>query len=433
MSSAVIDCGYVEQCGWWEIVMTIESDAKILRELAKRCRDAAASQDRDRTKDQWRRLHDCRMERPMIWIWVILFTDELEEITNLRCEHPLFRQKEQELRVELYHHYIGDDYLLEPYLTLQASRTGLQKGSWGVPFARRTYEGRRPFEGGAADVYPDPPIKSLDDLNVIQPVEHGIDEERTAENRKLLEDAVGDIMPIYVSRVPVYFREFFAPAVTNMRGMTQLMMDMIENPEGLHRLLGKMQKAVIAAHDRAEELGDISRADQYIQSCPYSNYTVDLAPNVPATHKDLWCFVQSQEFTGISPQMHKDFALDYQKPIMERFAASAYGCCEDLTHKIDILRDIKNLKQISVTPAADLEKCAEQIGSDYVISWRPNPTDHVCATFDRDRVKRLIAEGRDVLEKYGCHYEINLKDVLTVQGDRERLREWVQDVRSVIE
>jgi len=194
-----------------------------------------------------------------------------------------------------------------------------------------------------------------------------------------------------------------------------------------------MQQAVVAAHAKAEDLGDISRADQYIQSCPYSNYTVDPAPNVPAEHSDLWCFVQSQEFTGISPEMHKEFALDYQKPIMETFAASAYGCCEDLTHKIDILRDIKNLKQISVTPAADLEKCAEQIGSDYVISWRPNPTDQVCATFDKDRVRRLIAEGRDILEKYGCHYEINLKDVLTVQGDRERLREWVQIVRSVIE
>jgi hypothetical protein len=373
------------------------------------------------------------MDRPMIWIWVILFTDELDEITNLRCEHPLFRQKEQFLRTELYHHYIADDYLLEPYIPLRASCHGLQRGSWGVSFPHRTFEGRRPVDGVAYDAYVDPPLKSFDDLSVIQPVEHCIDEEKTAENRKLLEDAVGDILPIHVDRTPVYFREFFAPAVTNMRGMEQLMMDMIENPDGLHRLLRKMQKAVIAAHDKAAELGDISRADQYIQSCPYSNYTVDPEPNAPAAHKDLWCFVQSQEFTGISPQMHKEFALDYQKPIMERFAASAYGCCEDLTRKIDILRDITNLRQISVTPAADLEKCAEQIGSDYVISWRPNPTDHVCATFDRDRVLRLIKEGREILEKYGCHYEINLKDVLTVQGDRERLREWVQIVRSAIE
>jgi hypothetical protein len=407
--------------------MTVSSDAKILRELAKRCRDAAASQDGERVKNLWRRLHDCDMARPMICIWVILFTEELEEITNLQCQHPLFRQKEKELRTELYHHYTGDDYLVPPYLSLQASYLGLKTGTWGVPFHKDV------VQGGADRWYVDPPVKSLDDLSVIQPVEHEIDEGKTAENQAMLEDAVGDVMPVQVSRAPIYFREFFAPTVTNMRGMTQLMFDMVEDPAGLHRLIGLMQKAVITAHEKAEALGHLSATDQHIQSCPYSNYTVDPIADTPANHSDLWCFVQSQEFTGISPQMHKDFALDYQKPIMEMFAASAYGCCEDLTHKIDILRDIRNLKQISVTPAADLEKCAEQIGSDYVISWRPNPTDHVCATFDRDRVKRLIAEGRDVLEKYGCHYEINLKDVLTVQGDRERLREWVQDVRSVIE
>ncbi len=413
--------------------MTMATDAQILRDLAQRYMDAAASQDSEKTKDQWRRLHDRDMERPMVWIWVILFTEELEEITRLQCTHPLFRAKEKELRTELYHHYIGDDYLLEPYLPLRASYASMENGAWGVAFPPPETKGRRPVDGVAADVYRDSPLKSLDDLSVIRPVEHRIDEARTAENLKLLEDAVGDVLPVHVSRPPVYFRESFAPTVTRMRGMTQLMMDMIEDPEGLHRLLGLMQKTVLTAHEQAEERGGICSADQYIQSCPYSNYTVDPTPVAPARHRDLWCFKAAQEFTGISPQMHKEFALDYQKPIMEMFAASAYGCCEDLTHKIDMLREVKNLKRISVTPAADLEECAEQIGSDYIISWRPNPTDHVCATFDRNRVRRLIAEGRDVLEKYGCQYEINLKDVLTVQGDRERLREWVEIVRSVIE
>jgi hypothetical protein len=95
---------------------TIKADTKILRELTKRFRDATESQAREKVKNLWRRLHDCDMERPMIYIWVILFTDELEEITRLECQHPLFRQKEEELKVELYHHYTGDDYLLEPYL-----------------------------------------------------------------------------------------------------------------------------------------------------------------------------------------------------------------------------------------------------------------------------------------------------------------------------
>ena len=49
------------------------------------------------------------------------------------------------------------------------------------------------------------------------------------------------------------------------------------------------------------------------------------------------------------------------------------------------------------------------------------------------RASPAIGRRADILEKHGCHYEINLKDVLTVQGDRERLREWVQIVRGIIE
>ncbi len=405
----------------------MKHDVDILRDLAQRCVDAAESQDRRRLKAQWRRLHDCDMERPMIYIWVIIFTEELEEITNLQCTHPLFRDQERDLRTRLYQHYIGDDCLLEPYLVLRASHVGLEQGAWGV------WCPREDSPGGAANMYVDPPLKSLEDLSVLQTVEHCIDEEKTAEKRRLLEDAVGDIMPIHVARTPVYYQELITPTLTNLRGLEPIMMDMVENPDGLHRVLKTMQQVAIAAHDTAAELGDIGRADQFIQSCSYSNYTVDPAPNEPADYSDLWCFMHGQELTGVSPEMHKAFALDYQRPIMERFAASGYGCCEDLTNKIDILREVKNLRQISVTPAADLEKCSEQIGGDYVISWRPNPTDHMCDTFDPDRVRRQIVEGRKILEKYGCHYEVNLKDVMTVARDRERLREWVRIVRAELE
>jgi len=407
----------------------MSADVKVLRELAKRCMDAAASQDAETVKGRWRRLHDRDMERPMIYIWTVLFTEELDEITNLQCTHPLLREREKELRTELYHHTLGDDNLVQPYLTLRATHVDRVNGPWGMWAIQHSPDEKR----GAADMYADPPLKSLDDLEALRTVEHRIDEETTAADRAMLEDAVGDIMPVHVARTPMYYQELLAPTLTNLHGMMPLMMDMVERPEKVHRALGIMQDATLAAHDKAEREGDISRADQFIQSCTYSSYTVDPEPNVPARCDELWCYMHTQEFTGVSPKMHKEFSLDYQRPIMELFAASGYGCCEDLTHKIDMLREVRNLRQIAVTPSADLERCAEQIGGDYVISWRPNPTDHVCTDFDPERVRQLIENGRKILEKYGCHYEINLKDVLTVRGDRERPREWVRIVRDVIE
>jgi hypothetical protein len=40
--------------------------------------------------------------------------------------------------------------------------------------------------------------------------------------------------------------------------------------------------------------------------------------------------------------------------------------------KIPILRKIKNLRKISISPWADVEKATKEIQNDYVISLKPN-------------------------------------------------------------
>jgi len=127
--------------------------------------------------------------------------------------------------------------------------------------------------------------------------------------------------------------------------------------------------------------------------------------------------------------MHDEFLLQYQLPIMREFGLVAYGCCEDLTRKIGILRQIPNLRRIAVTPWADVRRCAEQSQQNYVFSWRPNPAEMACCGFDADHVRRVIGAGLEAAR--GCHVDIILKDVQTLQGEPERLRRWVQVVREV--
>ena len=96
-----------------------------------------------------------------------------------------------------------------------------------------------------------------------------------------------------------------------------------------------------------------------------------------------------------------------------------------------MLRSIKNLRSIAVTPAADVKSCAEQIGRDYIISWRPNPTDMVCTGWDESRIRRIIREG--IQSCRNGFFHINLKDIETVQGDPSRLARWMTIVRGEIE
>jgi hypothetical protein len=129
--------------------------------------------------------------------------------------------------------------------------------------------------------------------------------------------------------------------------------------------------------------------------------------------------------------MHEEFLLRYQLPILEKFGLVAYGCCEDLTNKIDILRRIPNLRRIAVSPFADVAKCAEQIDRDYVISYRPSPTDMVGYGFDEDRIRSILR--RDLTACRDCHVDITLKDVETVQGDPTRIHKWVDLTHQVID
>lgn len=96
-----------------------------------------------------------------------------------------------------------------------------------------------------------------------------------------------------------------------------------------------------------------------------------------------------------------------------------------------MVRRILNLRRIAVTPCADAARCAEQIGRDYVLSYRPNPTDMVSHDWDPARVRSILK--RDLEACRDCHVDITLKDVQTVQGDPDRVRDWVQLTRQVID
>ena len=95
-----------------------------------------------------------------------------------------------------------------------------------------------------------------------------------------------------------------------------------------------------------------------------------------------------------------------------------------------MLRQIPNLRRIAVSPFSDAGKCAEQIGEDYVLSYRPSPADMVSYGFDEGRIRSILT--RDLEATKGCHVDVTLKDVQTVESDPDRIRNWVALTRKVI-
>ncbi len=403
-------------------------EIKVLRELAKKVAEIAAGQEQNEKRRLWKTFHRLEPERPMIYVDTTMPGNECYG-DELLCTDPFFRKHEIALRNEIFHHSIGDDYVVEPWITQEASYILPENGHWGIQPERIKSD----MVNGANMTRP--AIVDLEDCSKMLIPEHRINEEQTKNNIERLQEAVGDILKVNVSRKPFMsvWGSHISGDIGELRGIQEVMMDMLDNPEWLHNLLAFMRDGIIKVHKEAEKAGDWSLGDHFNQSVPYSDMLpAPEANSGPVRMKQLWGFMAAQEMTLISPEMHDEFMLQYQIPVCEMFGEVHYGCCEDLSRKIDILRQVPNLRRIAVSPWADIESCAEQIGNDYCISWRPNPSEMVCCGFDRETISSTIKNSFEIFKKNGCSVEINLKDVKTVRNEPERLGKFVKICKKTL-
>ena len=395
----------------------------LVRSLAKSYMEVATADIQERRRKLWRNHNSFEFSRPLIYVRAFAWmeTPELKTV----CSDPLCRQMEFFFKCELFRSEFGDDYIIEPWYTLQAVWKCTR---WGVDYKREFAHEGDSLEAFKVDYF----LKNLEDMDKLRAPFHEIDEEQTALLAEKAEDLIGDIIPVDIFRGPAYwnFSGDLSTDLGYLRGIENLMLDMYENPEALHRLLKFMSDGVLRTHDQAEAAGDIGATFTYNQAMPYAKELIDPAPNVNGLKREqLWNFTAAQEFTLISPEMHEEFLLNYQLPVMRKYGLVAYGCCEDLTNKIPMLRKIPNLRRIAVSPFANVKKCVEQIGNDYIISYRPNPA-LLGAGYDPANVKRQLRRDFEVLK--GTCFDVTMKDLETVEGAPRRITGWVNAVREMI-
>lgn len=403
-------------------------DITILQRLAAQYAGIAALPIQQERRALWRAHNSKRtLRRPVLlrfgyWnAWAkAYFADE-----RMECQDPFWRAWERTLRIALFHHSCGDDQILEPWLTMRAHLIYPPAGPWGVP-----YNHTLPDTPNGAWQFA-PALKRWEDAVKLVAAPHRIDEAATRRDYDRLQAAIGHLITIDVDRSPLLhlWDADFSYPLAQLRGLNQMMLDMADSPIELHRLLAFMQRAVLDNQAAAEADGDFGLANSYNQEMPYCEELAAPQPNIQGQRrKHLWYFCAAQECTSISPRMFEEFIVHYQRPIAEHYGLLAYGCCEDLTFKIDVLRQFRNLRVIAVTPRADVTRCAAQIGTDYVISWRPNPTDMVCGDFHQSKVLSILRE--ELAKLRGCYTHILLKDVEDVGGDVTRLAHWVNWARD---
>jgi len=409
----------------------VQSDRDTLRRLAARIAGAAEDPVMAERRRLWYRHAARDGERPMILAETQRVLPELVPQAKLTCQAGWARALERQFRETIFRYeQVRDDYVVEPWINCPWK---IELGDFGVEVAKV----RADNDDKLASYVWDPPIKDLDhDLTKLHHRQFSVDRQGSYAWKAHLEKLFQGILPVRI-RGAAYWTLGLTWTCIDLIGLEQLMLAMYDNPQGLHRLMAFLRDDHIAMVDwlEAEGLYTLNNENDYVGSGTVG-YTrelpqADWQPGDPVRTKDLWVLSESQETVGVSPALFYKFVLPYQLPLIERFGLCYYGCCEPVHSRWPLLKQIPNLRRVSVSPWCDQRYMAEQLGPDHIFCRKPNPTLISCAVWDEQAIRDDLA---DTMQAAGnCVLEFAMKDVHTLADQPWRLGRWVEIARQVTE
>ena len=401
-----------------------EKDKLIVRELAKEYMFFVCTEKQKKMTDRFRATNNLKLVRPPVILdeipWYQMNVDG--ELTCL-CEDEQARRVESDFRMKLFYlkHFKADN-LFEPFFRIKRAFD-----STGIGISRNVLNLKRTDTSN--DVVSREFEDVLEDESVLEQLHDPVftlRPDKDAQQMEFYTDLLGDSIPIRLYGYDCFFDSPW-DTLTELRGVEPILMDMYDRPEYLHELMKRFSSATMAGLDFVEQCLDVDNTYPSLHSTP--SIVSGLADQ---GLKATWYRRMAQSLGIVSPEMFEEFEVNYIYPIAERFTYTYYGCCEPLDDKIKILKKIPNLRKIGCSPWANVEKCAEQIGGDYVLSRKPNPANVTIQT-DPEVIKKEIEETVKACIKNGCPYDYVLKDISTVSNRPGNLIVWAQTVSDVLD
>ncbi len=407
--------------------MDRKEEIRILRDLAKRYTEAASSEKRVRMRRRFRATNDLKIVRPPLIIeeipWHQMnYGHELDCV----CETAEYRALEYRFREALFREkYFHCDNYNEPFFSVfrcfTSTGNGLDVRERSI-FEPGCDAGSHEYE----DVLPDE--KALERFHApVITADPAIDEYHLSHAREIF----GDSIPVVLRGHGIYYAPW--DQIAMYRGAKTILYDVYDRPEYLHLLIRTFTDGMKAEMDQMEALGLYEREAVSVHCTPaYVSMPEEAQAGKNAGHA-VWFRTMAQIFAAVSPAAHEEFDVQYSAPLAARCDLTYYGCCEPLHDRIDVLKKhYPNLRKIGVSPWADVERCAEQIGGNYVLSRKPNPAS-VAVRTDPASVRKEIEETVKAALKYGCPLDITLKDITTVGFDPTNLFVWADAASEVLD
>ncbi|MBE5776541.1 MAG: hypothetical protein E7326_03470 [Clostridiales bacterium] len=408
------------------------NDLDILRGLADEYTHIALSDDNRAIPGRYRDLNrpDASVRPP-----VLVFEEPWDELENeeLRplCRDERMRNMEVILRRELFklRHHRGD-YAVKPYAEVPVA---LSTGDWGFRVQdKRTIES---LTGSAISAHSY--VDQLTDERALEKFrlpDIAIDDRETSARTELTYRVFHGLLPLRRGGISLYMPSW--DVIPRLHGVENCMIDLYDRPEFMHAVIEMFTRLHEHELTRYEELNVLESDPYYLHCTPACTY--DLPVKDPEKEqvlaRDIWCRSMAQVFSMVSPEMHDEFDLQYTQRLFDRCGLSYYGCCEPLHNKISYLRKrFKNLRRISITPWADVDTAADEMGDDYVLSYKCNPAFVAGGHLDEAPARAEVERVLEACKRNRTPCEFILKDISTVGKRPQVLAEWVAMVNDTID
>ena len=391
-------------------------DRQILQRLAAQYAACAYSDRYLNNMLLHRQVNDLKGPRPILLIDEIPWQEmDWEGELTLQCQDPFYREMEWYFRTWLYKwRHLPADMVLPPFYGV-AKRVSFQ--GIGIQFA---YDQRDKAEA-SAHLFADQ-LQTEEDLEKLHNDRVFYDQEASLRDLEKAADVLQGVLPVKLAGFPILGCTTWDDIV-RYRGLDSLFYDLVERPDFVHRMVDKLTDIYLDRVRQLEEL-NLFEANAFYLHCT-AGLTNGLHPETEQVGaKDVWGRGTAQIFASVSPDMHDEVDIQYMKRAMEPFGLVYYGCCEPLDKKIHIVEQLPHLRKISITPWANVDSAAEQIGSRYVLAAKPNPACMADSSLDEDAARKELRRIVSACKRNGCSCDIVLKDITTVCRRPQNLVRW---------
>ena len=401
-----------------------QKDREILRALALRKAELANDEKNAKILKKWYAQAEGRRETPTVRLLFSNLKDELI-VPRMKCEGKTARGIEMALVSSMVgREWFDDD---TPVSSTFDFTVDMSVQPFGITYKK--------IKNAASQGYHiDPVVEDLEsEWQKLAGGGFGVDIEKTNAYKDTVSDVFGDILPPRI--IGTYLRGVITNPLVHLMGMENYYVSMYDCPEILHKVMDMATTVYEQFYDYLEKeklllpTADFSAVGQETYA-----FNRELPKDSVTKTTECWGFLESQETTAVSPDMYGEFVYPYQDRLVKRFGLLSYGCCERVDALWeDYLSKWKNLRKLSVSPFNDEERIGEYLrGGNVVYYSKPRadlvtPPEGMDDKAVHDDFKRICQAAS------GCLFEIGQREVMTLHGDIERGRRYVDIAKQCVE